>query len=516
MNKLILRIDNLAAFENGGPVQFEVTKGSASIGRKAGMDWILPDATRHISGHHFDVSTQDGSNYWLTDCSSNGTYLEGDRMRLPGPHPIRAGDRFTVGRYIITAELIPLAAPTPHSPEPQPAATVAPELQQAPAAQSFAPLPQTEQPNPTSSGLSVPPDMSAQQDARTSDPFADIWGDTPGNDPTASYDSSQVLQAPNVQPPVAGVPTAQTASVQAADFSQLSAAPMPSDLVIPPGTSSPPVEPPSLQIEDPFAEAVPVNGETENSVPQSADPFLTSGSQAPAVHSASASPQIEPEVAPEAYWSDVGQGPISVPMQPAAPQNHSADAFVEAFFDGAGVAPPVDLKLDPMQLAFIAGQCARLGTTEMMAMLQERSAVKLFISGEDRTMRVAAGNNPMKFLPDPEQAFEAMFIKPRDGYMTGEGAFQNSLEDIRSHQAAFIAALQPALSEMIDGLAPDDIEEEIGSSSTIMSGGSKKKFWEEFVNRWEKRAAQGENGMLDVFIKAFARHYSHATRQTRL
>ena len=125
-------------------------------------------------------------------------------------------------------------------------------------------------------------------------------------------------------------------------------------------------------------------------------------------------------------------------------------------------------------------------------------------------MRVATGNNPMKFMADPDQAFEALFVKPRDGYLTGPDGFENALVDIRRHQAAVIAAVQPALAEMLDGLSPTEIEEETGGG---MLGGGARKAWDEFSKRWETRAAQGENGMLDAFIKAFSRHYSEALRK---
>lgn len=190
--------------------------------------------------------------------------------------------------------------------------------------------------------------------------------------------------------------------------------------------------------------------------------------------------------------------------------NSASDAFMRAFMEGAGITDTSQLQIPPEQLGRILGQVARMGTNELMRMLQDRAAVKLFVSNEDRTMRVATGNNPMKFMIDPDQAFEALFLKPRDGYLTGADGFENALVDIRRHQAAVIAALQPALAEMLGGLSPDDIEGDVGGG---MMGGGARKAWDEFTKRWEARAAQGENGMLDAFIKAFSRHYAEALRK---
>ena len=223
--------------------------------------------------------------------------------------------------------------------------------------------------------------------------------------------------------------------------------------------------------------------------------------------------------APEPIGSEgFGIGPPAAPAaQPAYPQampqqpsGAGADAFLRAFMEGAGITDTSQLQIPPEQLGRILGKVARTGTNELMRMLQDRAAVKLFVSNEDRTMRVATGNNPMKFMIDADQAFEALFLNPRDGYLTGADGFENALSDIRRHQAAVIAALQPALAEMLGGLSPDDIEGDIGGG--IMGGGSRKA-WDEFTKRWEARAAQGENGMLDAFIKAFSRHYADALRK---
>jgi type VI secretion system protein ImpI len=123
-------------------------------------------------------------------------------------------------------------------------------------------------------------------------------------------------------------------------------------------------------------------------------------------------------------------------------------------------------------------------------------------------MRSATGNNPMKFLPDAEQMIETMFLRRRDGFMEGAESFGNALGDIRRHQAAFFAALQPALAAVLSGLSPDEIED--GAGSGILGAASKGKLWETFIQRWDSKAEAGEHGMLDAFLDAFAKHYASA------
>lgn len=101
---LTLQIENFSVLDDGGPVSVIVPESGLQAGRNAGMGWMLPDASRHISGHHFDVYLQ-GGQWWLHDRSTNGTFLQGHRHRLDGAHRLSHGDRFQVGQYIIVAML---------------------------------------------------------------------------------------------------------------------------------------------------------------------------------------------------------------------------------------------------------------------------------------------------------------------------------------------------------------------------------------------------------------------------
>lgn len=77
-----------------------------SIGRSGDNDWVLPDADRYVSGHHARVEYRDGK-YWLTDTSSNGTYVNDSNSPLAdsGPHALKEGDRLRLGDYELTVDL---------------------------------------------------------------------------------------------------------------------------------------------------------------------------------------------------------------------------------------------------------------------------------------------------------------------------------------------------------------------------------------------------------------------------
>ncbi|MEM1234125.1 MAG: type VI secretion system-associated FHA domain protein [Pseudomonadota bacterium] len=544
MDTLTLSIENHATLENGGPVTLTLAGKGAQIGRKPGNDWVLPDPSRHISGHHFDVSYENGG-YVLTDVSSNGVFLHGERYRLGGPHQIADGDRFTVGQYIIKAALaapqaaappvaepapappaapaapeppvppVTPAPPPPQQPQPTPAPQPAPEPPPDPNAPMFAPPveeggpvppapPPPASPPPASPVTSAPVSMPPGQVPETSvgDEFDDIWGDLGGS---AGSSGAQSVQAPPTSPVIqpGSVPGATmppnfatlqsgTGGISMPPIPQPAAAPPPPEPVAPV-----PPEPPA-PVPPPPQPAPPPQPVPQPPVPQAHG--LGEGFSDP----------VQDAMPVTAAPGAMGQqgGPAAQGVAQGVAQG-AGDAFLAAFLQSAGI-DPARLQIPPEELGRILGQIARIGTTELMRMLQERTAVKVFVASEDRTMRSATGNNPMKFETDIGRAFDMLFVEPRPGYQTGGDAFANALEDVRRHQAGVMASVQPALAEMLEGLSPPEVEADSGGG--MFSGGGRKA-WEEYTKRWETRAAQGDNGMLDAFIKAFGRHYGDALRK---
>ena len=484
---LVLRIDNYDVLENGGPASITLFEKGAQVGRNGSMDWCLPDPARHISSHHFDISYSGGT-YWLTDVSTNGTFLQGQRYRLDGAHPIKNGDRFTVGHYVIVAELSGNATaaagmiqspPTSHPHGSAPAADDDPwdfgggsldPVNPMPAqradphhlddiAQDFVPVPGQSTPPP--SGLQQPPQATG------------LYGGQLSMPPTGL--GSQGGAAPQVPPVLTpSGPPPQTPPVDAGPPPQVA----PVDAGPPPQVA--PVEAPPAQVPQPPVE-----------MPETPRPPIAPSAPTP----------LKPPMPSGA--------PRATPAAPAAaPTVATNDDVLRAFCEGAGLPPDRYAGSDTLSLARDLGKAVRVATNEIMTMLQDRAAVKQFTRGGERTLRSATGNNPLKFLPDSEQALEALFLKHRDGFMKGPDGFENALRDIRRHQTAVFAALQPALAQVLSGLSPEEIEEARGSG--LLSGSGKGRAWETFVERWDAKADKGENGMLDAFLEAFAEAYARA------
>lgn len=386
---LTLQIENYQVLDDGGPASVTVPDSGLSAGRAGAMGWVLPDASRHISGHHFDVF-RDEHGWWLRDVSTNGTFLQGQRYRLDGPHRLSHGDRFQVGQYIVVALLdVPggSAALTSAS---------LPDRSEAPRA--------PEDPWAVDAGPVLPVDPLPQGRARPRHDFADDFIATGGAQPGGMGDLPPLpLQAPGPAMPPRGEGMRETTGIKS-------------------------------------------------------------------------------------------------PAPPAAEQD-----FVRAFCKGAGLPPDLYAEVPPDRLAHALGETVRTMSHQVMMALQDRAAAKQFARTGERTMRGASDNNPLKFLPDVDQAIETMYLKPRAGFQGGNAGFEDALTDLRLHQAALFAALQPALARLMTDLAPETIETE--AEAGRLGGNRRAKAWDIFVERWDRKTAPHENGILDEFLIHFAAAY---------
>ena len=101
---LTLKIQGFDRLANGLPSEFVLTRRGANIGRAPTSDWCLPDPDKHISSTHCVIRYAEGF-YWLEDCSTNGTYLNGSTVRMDQPRRIENGDRLLIGGYELHALL---------------------------------------------------------------------------------------------------------------------------------------------------------------------------------------------------------------------------------------------------------------------------------------------------------------------------------------------------------------------------------------------------------------------------
>jgi type VI secretion system protein ImpI len=197
---------------------------------------------------------------------------------------------------------------------------------------------------------------------------------------------------------------------------------------------------------------------------------------------------------------------------PVATANADATALLNAIAKGAGLPAGSLSAVDPLKLGEEIGRCLRIATDELMALLGARAAAKQSVKSSSRTMIGGINNSPLKFKPNGAEAMQTMFAASSDSYLSSTASFQQGFDDIKRHQTAVYAAIQPALARLLGDLSPEAVEDRAGSGGLMSS--KKARAWELFVERWDAKTHPYENGMLDVFLAYFADAYDVAVKKT--
>jgi len=190
---------------------------------------------------------------------------------------------------------------------------------------------------------------------------------------------------------------------------------------------------------------------------------------------------------------------------PQPQQQPSTDAVLAQIAAAAGLPEGSLSQGNPMETATEIGRALNALSEELSSLLQARAVARRSVRSGQVTMIGREDNNPLKFMPTPDQALSAMFGPPRPGFQRGGEAVRAAFADIKRHQYATHAAIQPALARLLDDLAPETIEARVRKSGLLSN--RRAKAWDTFVERWDAKAQAHDNGMLDVFLTYFAEAY---------
>lgn len=253
-------------------------------------------------------------------------------------------------------------------------------------------------------------------------------------------------------------------------------------------------------------------GDSYFDAPRPAAPPPAPSPAASLVGGAAAAPPPPPPLMPASapFAAPPPPPPIAAPVA-HAPATGSAAILLDAICKGAGLPLSSLGHADPQRLGEEIGKCLRIATEELMALLGARAAAKQFVKSSSRTMIGGLNNSPLKFKPNATEAMQTMFAQKSESYLTSTASFQQGFDDIKRHQTAVYAAMQPALAKLLEDLSPESIEER--ATGGIMSS-KKARAWETFVERWDAKTHPYENGMLDVFLTYFSDAYDEAVKKT--
>ena len=215
--------------------------------------------------------------------------------------------------------------------------------------------------------------------------------------------------------------------------------------------------------------------------------------------------QRPPQAAPVSTSSALQTGPAAPANRPA-----EADAMLREIATAAGIAPDLLQSRDPHDVAAEIGAVLRTTVEQLSLLLKARAAAKVLAKSAHRTMIGAEDNNPLKFVPGTDDILEIMFAKRRAGYLDATHSVEDAFRDLKAHEFATYAAMQAALSRLLDDLSPEAIARKLPPASF---SSKKSQAWDALVAAWRTMEEKHENGMLDVFLAYFGEAYAKAAKQ---
>ncbi len=209
----------------------------------------------------------------------------------------------------------------------------------------------------------------------------------------------------------------------------------------------------------------------------------------------------------------VAAAPMVATPPAAPPPVPSVDAqeFVRRFAKGAGLSEATLAGMGQGELAEKSGQLLNLMCLHLMSLLRARAEAKSLSRSGSRTLIQAADNNPLKFMPTPEEALKVMLGPRSQGYLDGKQAVESTFADLKLHQVALLGAVQAAAAEILADLSPDAVSKVAEGKRSLIPG--KGKNWETYVEAWSRKAGTREHGMLGAFLDTFAEHYDRLSKK---
>jgi type VI secretion system FHA domain protein len=515
-----------------------IGEGGCTIGRNPDNDLPLADPERVISGLHARLEVVDGA-LWVTDLSTNGTFLNQAAERLPIRLAVRLtdGDTLTIGHYElviaaserttgfghlepidllgdealpglqstgVTPDILDILAPgttPPTSPRTGPAVTN--QFADAMALDAFLSGPAT----PADAALAIapptpfehvhfrPPEIGAVTGAaigaigESAPPGApllpddyDLLADTFGNDTVenaAAFGALAPIAAPVSAPPAC------------ADWSPAEPSVFPE---VTPGTLSSPVadrqpaEPAAVLSEPPAA---------PRSALQPAPP-ATAPEPTPM-------PLPIPQAMPQAVRESV---PIATPATVSGPAPAIPDPRLAAFLAGLGAGRSETIT-DPNRLLEDAGRLLRALTQGLTTTMQARAEFKSELRLAVTTIR-AKENNPFKFSVGVDETLERLLFRPGPGFLPPVEAACSAFDDIQAHEMAMIAGLRAALRALLARFDPAELERRLGAASgldKLLPMARRSRYWDLFTEIYDQVAADASEDFMQLFGDAFTRAY---------
>lgn len=431
-----------------------------TIGRAPDNDWVLPDPSRVVSGHHCEIEYRGGS-FWLKDTSTNGVFVNDsdEPVSETGPIILRDGDRLSIGDYMLVVSVDSRTDFLPAASEEHSAA------------------------KHLDDNIGVELDMDSL--------FSPRPEDSGQFQPRTAFGMTVPIPARTIHRPQ----PAPRASVEAEP---------PASTGTPMRGSPPPIEEPEPEEESVApameAPATAPTAEVVSSAPEWAmhTRALTRQELADAVarrqSRIEARQQVQPFHQQASAWTDLRSA-------------------VQAFCRGAGIDPSALSAEAQSMLPLIAGQLLREAVVGLNDLAQSRAK-----STPANAAEPPAGSNPLRTSSSVEQALVRLFESHGRVYGGPVEALRDVLQDAKDHEAAVQAGVRAGLGMVLGQLSPTNVADQFeqGRARTLAPGQDPRpKYWEHYAEFFRVITQHSSEGLPLPFSEAFAQAYQAARDDLR-
>lgn len=238
-------------------------------------------------------------------------------------------------------------------------------------------------------------------------------------------------------------------------------------------------------------------------------------------------------------WADTGSLPLASPptgadaptaitrtprrsaAQASAPQAaarpHDGNASVgawPAFAQGLGLP---ETHASDEQAAKRAGEMVRMLIEGVAELLGARADLKRELRAEDRTMLSGRDNNPLKAGLSAADLVKYLFAAPAGGgYMPAERAVRESIEELRIHEHATIAASRAAVEGALREFEPGRLRKQLApGKSGMFQLLDNARLWEAYQLYHEKQALHMADWLEAMFGRHFMPTYARETERLK-
>lgn len=458
-----------------------------TIGRGETNTWIIEDPERFISSTHTQIVFENGQ-YYLTDVSTNGTFLNGSAEPIGNGNRVLLsdGDNFSLGDYEFQISITP-ASEGAYAAGNDPFASA--EFAEHSADNMFA----------TANSSATFPDYAdpfsnAGIDAS---PIADILpvDDAEETDPLAMLDKAGRGQSPN---PFMDAALAGSRADNADPMQQAVAWPnvIPDDWDEEISESSPEVKNTKAIPEIPAAVTAPAPPNRDI-----LEKLKVSEHRREAL-----------EIENEQLLSEVmrlKQKLKNIERKSSPARASSTATQIDEILLGTMGLRQWELSEDKKaEISATVGCLMRESIAGLMQTLSFRKKIKEEFRINVTTIQPVE-NNPLKFSANVEDALENMFIKDNKAYMNPADAVREGFQGISEHQIAVLAGIQAAFRGMIERLDPEALEKRFEKyrKTGVIKVGQKGKNWESYKEFHQDLVNNIDNSFQYLFGYDFVQAY---------